>query len=55
MTLEKLFAALVDEGRVELTGGSVHAKTLEQHGLEVVGEEARLPRDVTLLLSLIHI
>ena len=50
MTLEELFAALVDEGRVELKGGgSVHAITLEQHGLEVVGEEARLPRDVTLL------
>ena len=49
MTLDEIFAALVKDGRVELKEGSVHAKTLKQHGLEVVGEEARLPGGVALL------
>ena len=49
MTLEMVFAALVDKGRAELTGDAVLAKTLELHGVEVVGGEARLPKEVQLL------
>ena len=49
MTLEKVFAALVNEGRIELTGDSVLAKDLRFHGIEIVGDEARLPKDVRLL------
>ena len=49
MTLEMVFAALVDKGRVELAGDAVMAKMLELHGVDVVGEEARLPKDVRLL------
>jgi len=36
MTLEKVFAALVNEGRIELTGDSVLAKDLRFHGIEIV-------------------
>ena len=49
MTLERVFAALVDKGRIELTGDADLMKTLELHGVDIVGEEARLPKDVRLL------
>jgi len=49
MTLEEVFAALVDEGRVNLSGDSALAKDLRLHGIEIVGDEARLPKDIRLL------